>query len=153
MGKTCQGCHDLKSLKKDLQTSYDHFNELAESKAKIEDNYQSRIEELEKELEYFEEAAKKFNTQIYQLQCQNESLRNQLSSQPGLATVIRYKDQMISAVREQSKMSQVAANAVRKAYEAEAKMQVMQNQMDKANQCSYCEEKLTCDCLDEVINA
>ncbi len=149
MSKTCKNCHDLKSLKKELLTSYEQFHTLAESKGKMEDGYLSRIEELNQEIEYFKEHAKKQSDAIYRLTCQNESLTNQVTSQPGLATVNQYKEQAHDAVREQSKAWQLAAQSARKQADAEKRVKELELVIDQLKKCSYCDNKLRCDCLDE----
>lgn len=150
MSKTCQNCHDLKALKKELQKSYDNFNAMVESNSERENNLLSRIEEMEKELDYFGAAAKTCSTENYRLKCANESLLNQLESQPGLSTMQRLKDEVVSARKEQARLAMIAANAIRREHDLKMKMEALQASMDKAAKCSYCDCKMTCDCTNNL---
>lgn len=150
MPKPCQNCHDLKALRKQLQTSYDNFRSLSESKSQTEDGYTSQINELNKEIEYLQDIAKKQSAEIYRLSCQNESLSNQLASQPGLATVNRYKAEMIEHAKERTIAWQKAALSSRKQAEAENKIKELEEEIKKLSICQYCHGPVAehCGCLD-----
>ncbi len=139
MPKTCQNCHDLKSLKKELQKSYDNFQRLHEHKSSMEDGYISQIEQLVEESEIQVKAIDRLNTQLYRLKCENESLANQLSSQPGLATVKRYRDDMISAVKEKVHWVQQTAAEARRRSDAEKKIKELEVALDQMRErLDYC---------------
>ena len=127
--KNCQNCHDLKALKKELQQSYANFKAMALNRSECESNLTNRIEELEKEVEYYQNCNSKKSEELYRLQCANESLTNQLTSRPGAATVNRYKEDMISAVTEKVKYAQIAATARRKEVEAENKVKELEKEI------------------------
>ncbi len=137
MSKTCKNCHDLKSLKKDLQTSYDQFRSLAESKSQMENGYMSQIDELNQEIEYLKNINEKQSTEIYRLKCENESLINQNESKPGLATLNRYKEDMIEHARERTKAWQLAAAARRKEVEALNKVKELESVVDQLKDRLY----------------
>lgn len=151
MSKTCQNCHDLKSLKKDLTKSYEQFQQLAESSRVREDGLQGQIDQLVAESEIQEQALERQRTEIYRLNCQNESLSNQLSGQPNAAKVKRYKEIMIEAANERTKAWQHAANSARRCATAEMKVKELEKALDQVRNCSYCGcLNPRCDCINDT---
>ncbi len=151
MPKTCQNCHDLKSLRRELRLSYDQYRSLAEHRSSMEDGYLQQIDELNKQIEYLEEQAKKQSDAVYRLTCQNESLSNQLASNPGLATVNRYKEDITEHAKERTKAWQLAALSSQKLAEVEKKVKELEKEIERLSNCPYClDSKIKpCDCCDQ----